>query len=255
MKIIINADDFGANDGINAAVEQAFKKGCLNSASLMVYGSAALAAADIAKKNPKLSVGLHADFDKGFVAMMFQWLFARKKFKAWLEKELRKQIDACAKLGIKKLSHLDSHRHVHMIPAAFSVFKKVAAAYKIPRVRVVNENFFRSFWGALSFSCVWNLAWVKWPVLTVFRWMSGRAAATDVYFYGLVYSGELFGRATQKISVPKRFNTVEIGIHPMAFTDKSGGAHATDAQFYSSPNRIREFETVMDKNFLRRVTH
>ncbi|MCL1902625.1 MAG: ChbG/HpnK family deacetylase, partial [Alphaproteobacteria bacterium] len=250
MKIIINADDFGMNDGVNAAVERAFRRGCLNSASLMPFAQSAAAAFKIARDNPGLAVGLHADFDRGFIMMMIDWIFRREKFKKWIEQKLRAQIQECARHGVKHLSHLDSHRNVHMIPAVFSVFKNLAAEYKIPRVRVVNENFFLVIFDNPGFDWIKTGAWMKWPILTVLRWMSGRAAQSDTYFYGLTYSGKLFGRNAQKIRVPSYYNSVEVSSHPSAFLDASGGKHAIDYIFHSSPDRTREFETLMNKKFL-----
>ncbi|MDR1360735.1 MAG: ChbG/HpnK family deacetylase [Rickettsiales bacterium] len=252
-RIIINADDFGINDGLNAAVEAAHKSGCLNSASLMPFGARAADAVKIAKQNPKLLIGLHADFDSGFIKMLLTSFFSTKKFKKNIEQELRKQITECAQLGIKRLSHLDSHRHVHMIPAVFSVFKKLADEYKIPRVRVMNENCFTVFWACPSLDWIKIGAYMKWPILTVLRWMCGRAARANTYFYGLMYSGKMFGRNVKKIRVPCGYDSVEVSFHPSAFADASGGLSGTDKKFYESPDRMREFETVMDKNFPKRV--
>ncbi|MDR1207004.1 MAG: ChbG/HpnK family deacetylase [Rickettsiales bacterium] len=253
MKIIINADDFGINDGLNAAVENAHRNGCLNSASLMPFGARAKQAAEIAARNPKLSVGLHADFDCGFIKMLAASFFVTKKFKKNIEQELRKQIEECARLGIKQLSHLDSHRHVHMIPAAFSVFKKLAGEYKIPRVRVMNENCWTVFFNSPSLDWIKTGAYMKWPLLTMLRWLSGRAARPGTYFYGLVYSGKMYGRNVRKIRVPRGYDSVEVSFHPTIFADTSGNLGCTDKKFYESPDRVREFETVADKGFPKNI--
>ena len=60
--LIVNADDFGQSPGINRGVIQAYEKGILTSASLMVRWPAAAEAAGYARRNPDLGVGLHLDF-------------------------------------------------------------------------------------------------------------------------------------------------------------------------------------------------
>src|SRR4051812_13107841 len=58
-RLIVNADDFGASESINAAVIDAHRRGILTTASLVVNGAAAPQAVELAKANPRLGVGLH----------------------------------------------------------------------------------------------------------------------------------------------------------------------------------------------------
>lgn len=53
--LIINADDFGFSQGVNAAIIQAHEEGILTSTSLMVTGDAAQEAIALAKKSPSFS--------------------------------------------------------------------------------------------------------------------------------------------------------------------------------------------------------
>ena len=57
--LIINADDFGISNSVNRAVLKGWTDGILTSASLMVTGEAFAEAAEIARLNPALQVGLH----------------------------------------------------------------------------------------------------------------------------------------------------------------------------------------------------
>lgn len=59
IRLIINADGFGTSKSANRAVERAFREGVLTSASLTVTASQADDAAEVAKRNPRLGVGLH----------------------------------------------------------------------------------------------------------------------------------------------------------------------------------------------------
>ena len=113
--LVVNADDFGASDGVNAGIITAYEQGIVTSTSLMVRGQAAEAAADFAWDSG-LSVGLH--FDLG------EWAYVDGEWKAEYEvvdlhdraavtKELRTQVEAFQDLIGRTPTHLDSHQHVH----------------------------------------------------------------------------------------------------------------------------------------------
>ena len=58
-RLAITADDFGLSEPVNAAVEEAHRRGILSAASLMVGGPAAADAIKRARALPNLRVGLH----------------------------------------------------------------------------------------------------------------------------------------------------------------------------------------------------
>ena len=64
-RLIVNADDFGLSPEVNAGIVRAHREGILRSASLMVAEPAARAAAERARDNPALDVGLHAVVCRG----------------------------------------------------------------------------------------------------------------------------------------------------------------------------------------------
>lgn len=59
--LIINADDFGISNRTNAGIIRCHEEGILTSTSLMVRRAPAREAADYARRNSKLSVGLHVE--------------------------------------------------------------------------------------------------------------------------------------------------------------------------------------------------
>src|SRR5262245_54078747 len=59
--LIVNADDFGRNAAINEGIGRACGPGIVTSTSLMVRWPAAILAAVYARRNRRLSVGLHVD--------------------------------------------------------------------------------------------------------------------------------------------------------------------------------------------------
>src|ERR1017187_8080770 len=68
-RLIVNADDFGLSPSVNAAVIRAHREGILTSASLMVNEPGFAEAVKLAKKNPKLGVGLHLTLLMGHSAL------------------------------------------------------------------------------------------------------------------------------------------------------------------------------------------
>src|ERR1700744_6490187 len=57
-RLTFTADDFGDSPEVNAAVEATHRDGILTAASLMVAAPSAAEAVQIARRNPKLGVGL-----------------------------------------------------------------------------------------------------------------------------------------------------------------------------------------------------
>lgn len=139
-RIIVNADDFGIADGVNAAVIDAFRAGSLSSTTLLVNGAAAASAAALARANPGLGVGLHFNLTlgessapRGAVASLLgddgrfpdrddlaRRLLRGRVSRAELRTELIAQLDAFAALGLRP-THVDSHQHVHAFPLVFDI--------------------------------------------------------------------------------------------------------------------------------------
>ena len=58
-QLVVNADDFGSDPGVNAAVLRAHTAGILTSASLMIAAPHAAEAVALAKAHPGLGIGVH----------------------------------------------------------------------------------------------------------------------------------------------------------------------------------------------------
>ncbi|MFI5347301.1 MAG: ChbG/HpnK family deacetylase [Elusimicrobiota bacterium] len=133
--LIVTADDFGYSSDVNAGVVRAHKDGILRFASLMVLRPAAAEAAELAKENPGLGIGLHLELcgnepEKAGIRYFFD-----PKARAGLEGEIRAQIEALIKLGIKP-THVDGHINIHVHPVIFPALCRLAKEYGIPRVRL-----------------------------------------------------------------------------------------------------------------------
>jgi chitin disaccharide deacetylase len=144
-KLIVNADDLGLTPGVNRGVLRAFQDGIVTSASLLVTGSAFDDAVALARQNPELDVGLHVTLveeqsilgrevlptlvDESGRLPRTSGEFLRRALLArisWdeVEREIAAQIARFQNTGLR-LSHLDSHQHLHMFPPVFQIVRRL----------------------------------------------------------------------------------------------------------------------------------
>jgi chitin disaccharide deacetylase len=152
-KLIINADDFGYSKGVNLGIIEAFQNGVVTSTTLMANMPGAAHAADLAKKNPKLGVGIHFVLTCGEPISnevpslvnnkgAFYRLSEIDEFAIVedIELELRSQFEKFLSFGIKP-THIDSHHHVHSLEKVYQVVEKIAKENYLPIRKVsVDSN-------------------------------------------------------------------------------------------------------------------
>ena len=194
-KIIFNADDFGISKGVNAAIKEAYDKGILNAASLMVNQKYASEAVRLAKKMPDLDMGLHVNltneypalnasslpllvgsdgkFKNGFVKLLLLSIFKPRRLREEVKAEIEEQIKKAHDMGVK-LTHIDSHRHVHMIPLIFKIMLELKEKYQIERIRVMNECAFLTAKTNKSKSYLFDGGLIKYYLLRFFAFKTGR---------------------------------------------------------------------------------
>jgi len=160
-RLVVTGDDFGARPGVNEAIVRAHTAGILTSASLMVTGAAFDEAVELARRHPGLSTGLHLvlcdarpasppetipDLVNGDgrltsrpaptgIAHAIFWRQRRHQ----LEREIRAQFERYAGTGLS-FDHVDGHHHLHMHPFVFDVVARCMDDYKVPWVRLVDED-------------------------------------------------------------------------------------------------------------------
>ena len=161
-KLIVNADDFGRHELINRAVERAFNAGCLRSATLMAGGIAFDDAVKLAKKIPGLGVGIHFTLANGnpilppneiptlvteegifydnYVVFLKRYL-SGKISRDEIRAELAAQLEKILRTGLK-LTHIDSHQHLHHVPGIVKIALDLAAAENISAMRVADAKLF-----------------------------------------------------------------------------------------------------------------
>ena len=63
--LIVNADDLGWTEGVNAGIAEAHRNGIVTSASLLANGAAFGAAVELARSTAGLGVGVHLNLSDG----------------------------------------------------------------------------------------------------------------------------------------------------------------------------------------------
>jgi hopanoid biosynthesis associated protein HpnK len=136
IDLVVTADDFGADEAVNEAVEIAHREGVLTAASLMVTGDAAADAVARARRLPGLGVGLHLVLVEGRPALPpekvpdlvndcgeFRTNMALAGLRIALDPAVRRQLAAeieaqfaaFAATGLP-LDHVNAHKHFHVHP-------------------------------------------------------------------------------------------------------------------------------------------
>jgi predicted glycoside hydrolase/deacetylase ChbG (UPF0249 family) len=148
MRLIINADDFGLSNGVNDGIVCAYKFGAVRSTTLLVNAAAFGGAAALAQKNDGLGVGVHLNLtsakpispvktliagDGNFFRLgeFLEKLSENYFDKTEIENEWRAQIERARSAGFK-ITHLDSHHHVHLRKQLFDIAVRLAVENKLP---------------------------------------------------------------------------------------------------------------------------
>lgn len=133
--LIVNADDFGQSAAINRGIARCHEDGIVTSASLLVRWPAADEAAAFARRNRRLSIGLHVDLG-AWVQRDGSWepIYERVALDdvEAVGRELDAQLDAFRDLVGRGPTHVDSHQHVHLSKPAAKVFRAFASRLDIP---------------------------------------------------------------------------------------------------------------------------
>ena len=147
---VVNADDFGLSDGVNAGIIEAASRGVVRSASLMVRAPAAAAAAAWARERAWFSLGLHLD--------LAEWRFRDGEWTPLYEvvplddtdavhAEIDRQVAAFRSMVGAAPTHLDSHQHVHREEPAQAAALRWAHALAVPLRHFSEARYVGSFYG------------------------------------------------------------------------------------------------------------
>lgn len=156
--LIVNADDFGISEGVNLGIAEAHEAGILTSTSLMASMPAFDHAVGMTKRYPGLGVGVHLNLTSGTpllpaseVATLVDRTGAflpgpRQVARLSLgrvdprevEAELNAQVERALRVGVR-VSHLDSHHHLHAHPAVQETVVRIARRHGVRGLRAGRE--------------------------------------------------------------------------------------------------------------------
>lgn len=142
-RLIVNADDFGFTRSVNEGIVEAHRNGILTATTLMANGDAFDHGVALARENPSLDVGCHlvliqgrsvADPSRALPSSMKELLIAMVRGRLPVYRELLAQVRKIAQAGIRP-SHLDTHKHTHLLPPVLEAVARIAREFDIPWVR------------------------------------------------------------------------------------------------------------------------
>lgn len=267
-KFILNADDFGMSKALNRAILEGYSAGLLKSASLVANGKAFDEALESVIPSCKdLGIGIHLNIMEGkslctdlevltdkegnFKNNYLQLLIKaynpkEKEFFNELEREFRRQIEKI--MSKTKVTHIDSHFHIHSIPPIFDLVCRLAKEYGIKYVRTHFEKFYivpeierhfrLKFWQNLLRTMLLGIFTV-FNEATIYKY----ELKTNDYLVGLLYDTMTDSLAVSyAMNVVKYKNiTVEAFIHPSRYEEGL------------VDNRFDEFLLTKNKKLLKKI--
>lgn len=267
--LIVNADDLGWTDGVNRGIRDASRGGIVTSTSLLANGMAFAEAVKTAKSAPALGVGVHLNLSDGAPVAepdsVMSLLSGQGKFAcgpeslllkrarrglvlAEVEREWDAQIRKVRDAGIRP-THVDGHKHVHMLPGLFEIALRLAKRHGIEAIRVSLEE--SSLRAALSSGGKHNSVVVVRQGVQArglkllardAREQARRAGiATADYFCGIAQTGELTREGLELFLRSLPDGTTELMCHP-GYADEALQQSATRLQ----ASRQKELEILRD---------
>lgn len=147
--LIVTADDVGLHPGMTEGAIRAHRQGIVTACSIVANGAAFDDAVARLRDAPALEVGVHLTlveerpltpirFPEKYTSFVPLYL-ARAIPLTAIERELRAQIERVLATGLR-VTHLNGHQHLHLLPRIFGVVRRLAAEYGIGYVRIVDDR-------------------------------------------------------------------------------------------------------------------
>ena len=236
--LIVNADDLGIHPRINAGILSAYRRGILTSCSMLMttpYFDETIR--DYARPET-LPIGIHLSLTQGKAVAPHEEVpdlideegnlklgagrlilssFKGETGRALLEqirRELIAQLAIARDHGIR-LTHADSHHHVHMNPAIFRLVEELLPRFGIDRLRFSREAFHAFVLGPDLPEVIRRNNLAKWALLRCCAARLAPKLASSDDFFGVLYSGavtpQAMGALLRRAALGR---SLEICIHP-----------------------------------------
>lgn len=233
VKLIVTGDDFGYCPRRNQGIVECFLAGAVSNVSLLVNGSAAPDAAQLARRH-NIPIGLHANLSEGSPVckalkknssllnkdgffhgkMGFRTVLAKGLLKmSEVKQELMAQVDLFCELTGHVPHHMDGHQHVHVLPEVRHVFAQVLEEYGIKYTRVPIEPGLHS------------CAWIEPPLMDFYLGVEKDSLSTvDVFTrHGIRWADIYIGLSTmgKNMSVSNIQSAIDTAVAAFATKENS----------------------------------
>lgn len=270
--LIVNADDFGISPGVNEGIIEAHRRGIVRSATLLANSGQFEDAVAKARQHPDLGIGCHLSLIGG-PALAARELIptlaneAGELPRSWgeflmklrrgiphaqLVIEFQAQIHRLRASGLS-VTHVDSHKHVHVLPPVREAAIEAARRFGIKAIRNPFDSLNLSYllgggrtWGAPSTSSQFILSTGIRLFSPAFRRAIRRAGMwSPHHFFGVAFTGGLHTVLLQSIIRRLPEGVSELMCHPGYF-DKALGQERTRLK----QQRERELRALTDAQLL-----
>jgi predicted glycoside hydrolase/deacetylase ChbG (UPF0249 family) len=266
-RLIVNADDAGADEARNAGIFEAIEAGTVTSISILPNGPALEDAVRRihALDRGRISFGIHFNLSEGkpltsglrLVAgadgcflgkKSTQRLFTKRgdpKLADEIGRELDAQIAALRNAGVP-IDHLDGHQHVHIFPAVVDLAIEKAKAHRIPWIRIPAEPESEFLSGSLSSQQIDEARFFSgYAEAARLRLYSPGILTTD-HFRGLYLKGRLPASHWMEFLEKIPEGLTELMVHPgRAAADSASGPFSG----FSTLDREMELNALADGRF------
>ena len=266
-RLIINADDFGLTEDVNRGIIECYSRGAVTDISLFAVGESYEDAVRLAKKNGIDKLGVHlaltrsfkpaspfgkipslveknGQFPGDYIEFLVKF-FAGRVNGGEIYTELKNQILKIKKEGFK-ISHVDGHQHVHMVPGILKIAVRLMREEGIEYIRFPMEkvnlltklgeprNIVRNL--SLSFMCGISG-----------RLLESLGAKHNDFFIGHFHAQSLTRADLFSAIEHLKNGLTELGCHPGYFTPEMKKRHPR----YKSCEE--ELNVLCDKSFIEAI--
>jgi predicted glycoside hydrolase/deacetylase ChbG (UPF0249 family) len=262
-RLIVNADDLGADVARNEGIFEAIRSGVVTSASILPNGPALDHALEGIRSGgfEEVSFGIHLNLTEGrplaeglscltgpdgnFLGKAAAHRLLLKTgdmpLQAELGREAALQIERLLDAGIS-ITHIDGHQHVHIFPSALPTVAETARDHGIRRMRIPDETV-PSGDQTLPADLLEEARRFGSLGREARKILAGTGIVSSDHFRGLLLKGRLSVETLLAELGQLPDGLTELMVHP-------GRVPAEDPfSAFSSPERERELEALLDPRF------
>jgi chitin disaccharide deacetylase len=262
-RLIVNADDLGADVGRNEGIFEAIRAGVVTSASILPNGPTLDHALEGIRSGgfEEVSFGIHLNLTEGrplaeglscltgpdgnFLGKAAAHRLLLKTgdmpLQAELAREAALQIERLLDAGIS-ITHIDGHQHVHVFPSALPTVAETARDHGIRRMRIPDETV-PSGDQTLPADLLEEARRFGSLGREARKILAGTGIVSSDHFRGLLLKGRLSMETLLAELGQLPDGLTELMVHP-------GRVPAEDPfSAFSSPERERELEALLDPRF------